>query len=174
MPMAPHSYDNQAASQMRNILQQPEYHRISPVNPDPFLGTWPADQSVPDLNTSRLFPVILILQIHNILKPMLSSKLDEHSFSLHSLPEPQIYFENIVIFKQCCQKLSFAQMAPNTMLRQLRLITQGWKQILLLLPAICTHLSSSSSSSLLFLHHHHFTLSSFRNRPVNRKLRSTS
>ena len=70
--MAPHSYDNQAASQMRNILQQPEYHRISPVNPDPFLGTWPADQSVPHLNTSRLFPVILILQIHNILKPMLS------------------------------------------------------------------------------------------------------
>ena len=53
MPMAPHSYDNQAASQMRNILQQPEYHRISPVNPDPFLGTWPADQSVPHLNTSR-------------------------------------------------------------------------------------------------------------------------
>ena len=51
--MAPHSYDNQAASQMRNILQQPEYHRISPVNPDPFLGTWPADQSVPHLNTSR-------------------------------------------------------------------------------------------------------------------------
>ena len=93
MPMAPHSYDNQAASQMRNILQQPEYHRISPVNPDPFLGTWPADQSVPHLNTSRLFPVILILQIHNILKPMLSWKLDEHSFFLlHSLPTPQIHF----------------------------------------------------------------------------------